>query len=79
MQNSMFEMQGVDSNYLPPCQGISNLVLYHKQTPNLDTSSVVLSIALLEKVKIITQSRLVDVQALIGYIGGYIGLFLGKI
>ena len=36
-----------------------------------------LTLALLSKWKIITQSQAVDVHALIGYIGGYIGLFLG--
>lgn len=30
------------------------------------------------KLKIITQSQAVDFQALIGYVGGYIGLFLGN-
>ena len=32
-----------------------------------------------QKAKIITQSRAVDGNALIGNIGGYIGLFLGTI
>ena len=31
-----------------------------------------------EEVKIITQSKEVDVHSLIGNIGGYLGLFLGK-
>ena len=31
-----------------------------------------------EQVKIITQSQAVDVHTIIGNIGGYIGLFLGK-
>ena len=31
-----------------------------------------------EEVKIITQSQDVDVHSLIGNIGGYLGLFLGK-
>ena len=32
-----------------------------------------------DKVKVITQLRQIDAQALIGYIGGYIGFILGKI
>ena len=79
MKQSMFEMQGIDSNYLPPCQGISNLAITHEQLPNPYPGSVVIIIGFLDKIKIITQSRLVDIQALIGYIGGYIGLFMGKI
>ena len=31
-----------------------------------------------DKMKVVTQNQLVDVQVLIGNIGGYIGLFLGK-
>ena len=78
MQHSMFEMMGIDSNYLSPCQGISSLAVNYELVPIPDTGSVVLMIAFLDKIKIITQSRLIDVQALIGYIGGYVGLFLGK-
>lgn len=37
----------------------------------------ILGVSYPEQVKIITQSRAVDVNALIGNIGGYIGLFLG--
>ena len=36
-----------------------------------------LTIGYPRQVKIITQSRAVDVNALVGNIGGYIGLFLG--
>ena len=32
-----------------------------------------------EEVKIITQTKDVDVHSLIGNIGGYLGLFLGKL
>ena len=39
----------------------------------------VLTIKYPEEVKIITQSQDVDVHALIGNIGGYLGLFLGKL
>ena len=38
----------------------------------------VLTIKYPEEVKIITQSQDIDVHALIGNIGGYLGLFLGK-
>ena len=31
-----------------------------------------------EQIKIITQSKAVDINSFIGNIGGYIGLFLGK-
>ena len=32
-----------------------------------------------EKIKVITQTRSIDFNSLIGYIGGYIGLLLGNI
>ena len=41
--------------------------------------TLVVSVQYPEQAKIITQSRAVDFNALIGNIGGYIGLFLGMI
>ena len=38
-----------------------------------------LLVAYPEEVKIITQSKDIDVHSLIGNIGGYLGLFLGEI
>ena len=32
-----------------------------------------------EKIRVITQSQAIDIHSLIGNIGGYIGLFLGKL
>ena len=62
------------------CQSISNVVYQFNEfnaTTFNSTSSLSVFIRFPHSIKIITQSRLVDIQALIGYVGGYIGLFLG--
>ena len=88
MQSSMFNNFGVVERYPPVCQGISNLALKKVKVPmnqtwfldnTTNTDALMLLIGFLDKVKIITQYRLVDGQALVGYIGGYVGLFLGTI
>ena len=67
--------------YDPPCQGISSVIYTLDSYPGtsmIDISSLVsLLISYTDKFKIITQSQKIDFQALIGYIGGYVGLFLG--
>ena len=45
---------------------------------NKDADDWYLTVLYPEEVKLITQSKEVDVHALIGNIGGYIGLFLGN-
>ena len=86
MQNSVFDMMGMNKKYPPPCQGISHLALQNVPFHIADffgnislRNSPILMIGYLDKMKIITQSRLIDGQSLVGYIGGYVGLFLGKI
>ena len=60
------------------CQRISK---FRKEIENTKSfASVVWSVSISypEEIRIITQSKDVDVHSLIGNIGGYLGLFLGK-
>ena len=70
--------------YPIPCEGASNIgypfsSLEIQASSLLDLSLLTLFVTYTNKIKIITQSRLIDEQALIGYIGGYVGLLLGII
>jgi len=66
-----------DADYLP-CQTMPRIDFSLTQTGyKVPKGSLLVSVAYSEQVKVITQSRAVDFNALIGNIGGYIGLFLG--
>ena len=83
MQNSIFEKVKVAKNHSLPCETMASVVykndkLHSNISDNLN-SSVAIIVNYSDKLKVITQSQAVDLQALIGYIGGYIGLFLGNI
>jgi len=91
-ESQMKMKQSIMSNFRsekrpPPCEGISNMVYRIDNVP-LDSNpesplyfkplSIPFVVEYQDKIKVITQSQMVDLQALVGYIGGYIGLFLGK-
>ena len=67
-----------------PCEEMSHVFYKHLDIDDfiVDMFGVIdmytLQIAYPEKFKIITQKQDIDIHALIGNIGGYIGLFLGK-
>ena len=80
MVDSMYNVERMrSSDYQEPCEEMSSIVFsaedidisYHPQSPKLIYIYP-------EKTKIIQQVKSVDLQALIGNLGGYIGLFLGK-
>ena len=62
------------------CQRISKTKIdvnqYKEPYSESDTWSITVEYP--EEVRIITQSKEVDIHSLIGNIGGYLGLFLGK-
>lgn len=80
IENSRFEVSRIRSkpSYFPPCQGMSKID--YEFFNNFPSKKGLLKIMLgyPEQVKIITQSQAVDVHTIVGNIGGYIGLFLGK-
>ena len=65
---------------LYPCQEMSLISYKHDFYPNGDETRDLhlFSVSYPPTIKIIKQSQAVDVHSLIGNIGGYIGLFLGK-
>ena len=68
--------------YPKACQRISKIditpTIQRKRNYHLRGPALYLRIIYPEEIKIITQSKEVDVHSLIGNVGGYIGLFLGK-
>ena len=63
-------------NHIPPCHGMSH-VFYKHHKEIKDSHQVIIEYP--KHVKEISQEQKIDQHALIGNIGGYIGLFLGKI
>ena len=53
--------------------------MYKNPVTKFGLSMMMFGVQYPEEIKIITQSKEVDVHALIGNIGGYIGLFLGNL
>ena len=87
LKEFMYEVTKVKTKYFPPpCQAMSTISytsVNSKESKKINKANVTtLSRPYFyypNKIKMITQSQSIDVQALIGNIGGYIGLFLGKI
>ena len=81
MKQTLFDGPVLARKYDPPCQEMPNVVYNYgidKHEKHFE-ETIVLYVSFPEIWKIITQNQGVDVHALIGNIGGYIGLFLGKI
>ena len=68
-----------EKTHYQPCQEMPRIDFVNNKGVNTFKGYfiVMLNIKYPQDAKIITQSRAVDVNALIGNIGGYIGLFLG--
>ena len=84
MKEAAFDAFSAAHGNPPPCRTLSSIfsssteaneAFALKEHP--DQLSLIIWYA--DKVKVITQLRQIDAQALIGYIGGYIGFILGKI
>ena len=82
MKNSSFHYEEPEEMGIKgPCRRISKIrMTSYKGKDSYDkTKEWYLSIFYPKEFKIITQSKEVDIHSLIGNIGGYIGLFMGKI
>ena len=63
-----------------PCQEMSQLAFkFSDGFEQIGYDSFPLLIQFPDKIRAITQSQAIDIHSLIGNIGGYIGLFLGKL
>ena len=80
IEDSRFEVSRIRSkpSYFPPCQGMSKIDYDFFNNFPMTKGFLKIMIGYPEQVKIITQSQAVDVHTIVGNIGGYIGLFLGK-
>ena len=84
LKDSEFDFDKMRSiDITPDCQILSEIrsSSYTVHTAAYENVPFVLNVRLLypERMRIITQSKEVDIHSLIGNIGGYIGLFLGNI
>ena len=77
-RESVIDMPKLASDFLLPCQELSQLSYKHTITNSYTGGNYAISIYFPNKKKVITQSQAIGIHALIGNIGGYIGLFLGK-
>ena len=80
LEDSVYEMEDMTRNYKQePCKEMSSIVFKaEKYAYASHNESLQLMFKHPLKAKVIKQIKSVDFQALIGNIGGYIGLFLGK-
>ena len=81
IEKVLFDGQELALEYEPPCQEMPTVEYNHgivDADPNFG-DKITIYVSYPDKWKIITQSQKVDVHTLIGNMGGYIGLFLGKI
>ena len=81
MMESIYDLSNVQrQKYYPdPCEEMSNIVYRFTNVQYPDEERYLeLELVYPDKIKMITQTQSVDAQTLIGNIGGYIGLFLGK-
>ena len=83
IREGVYEFKNVRSKYYPKSCTRTSKIAFHQQGGAHSKDEVSdywdLFIVYPEEVRLITQSKEVDVHTLIGNIGGYIGLFLGII
>ena len=82
VQKVTYEFKDLSEKYYPKsCKRISKMDfnLYKNPVTKFGLSTMMFGLQYPEEIKIITQSKEVDVHSLIGNIGGYIGLFLGNL
>ena len=80
IKESKYDYEKISIRYPKACERIVKIDLKRAKTTasNIFGQMLEVHIAYPNEVKIITQTKEVDVHSLIGNIGGYIGLFLGK-
>ena len=83
IKEAIYEFKSIRNKYYPKACTRTSKIAFHQQGWKHSEDEEVdywdLTIAYPEEVRLITQSKEVDVHTLIGNIGGYIGLFLGNL
>ena len=74
---SMFPASTKEKSHYQPCEEMPRTDFVLAEDTKRPRKSFFFSVTYPPKAKIITQSKAVDINSLIGNIGGYIGLFLG--
>ena len=78
MKEAAFVFKEGFDEIVNPCKSMSN-IRYEMQelfVPYSEYSSI--GMVLPEKIRVIQQSKAIDIDSLIGYIGGYVGIIVGK-
>ena len=81
ISDSMYDSRKMRKRYgKEPCEEMTNIVFREKgiNTKNRYKENLKLMYVYPLSTKVVQQIKAIDFQALIGNIGGYIGLFLGK-
>ena len=82
MGEAIFDITKSRKKHYLPCRRITGLSFQTDRSDSvkfmLQNNSIALQVDYPANMKVITQCQAVDLQALVGYIGGYIGLFLGN-
>ena len=81
IKESRYDFNAIGTQYpLKPCQEMINVDIQYLDVGYYveNDTSIWLTIEYPLQIKMITQAQSVDLHALIGSIGGYIGLFLGR-
>ena len=81
LKDAIYDFNKIRKKYIPiACERISR-IYYVRQWSDHDQgdSTLVFSMLYPDYIRVITQSKEVDVHSLIGNIGGYVGLFLGDL
>ena len=79
LNTSRYDYYTVRNKYPISCQRLSRISVEAKTYGGEDSTFQITYPESSEFIRIITQSKEVDIHALIGNIGGYIGLFLGTL
>ena len=81
IKKSIYDFHNVRDEYYPKaCHRLSKILFANQRfLPSTESQTWTLTIGYPDDIRIITQYQEVDVHSLIGNIGGYIGLFLGRI
>ena len=80
IEQSIYRYEIASKIYPPPCERIAKIDYKDQagQVSSVNNETWMFYLSFPKGIKVITQSKEIDGHALLGNIGGYIGLFLGK-
>ena len=75
----MYDADAVKDYLTPPCEEATDIKYTSHQVNDAINRTCYIKVIFPNLVKVISEEQSIDIHALIGSIGGYIGLFLGII